>query len=225
MIRRRTAIGALSVALLAGLFALSQVAVRRLEFFRVRAVEIAGIRHLDERDIVARLGIPADAHILTPLDPIAARALTLPGIRQASVTRRWPGTIVVTIVEAPAVALVADDGQLLVLDDRGGVLPIEPSRLTTSLPLAERDSSVAALLGRLQATDPQWYQLIDRARANGTEVQLDAEGREVRIQADATTQVLLDLGSVREWLEQHQIPWTAIDARFEGRMFVRKGAA
>lgn len=225
MIRRRAAIVALSVTLLAGLFALSQVAVRRLEFFRVRAVEIAGIRHLDERDIVARLAIPADAHIMTPLGPIAARALTLAGIRQASVTRRWPGTIVVTILEAPAVALVSDDGQLLVLDDRGGVLPVDPSRLTGSLPLAERDSSVAALLGRLQATDPQWYQLIDRARADGREVRLDAEGREVRLNAEAATQVLLDLGAVREWLEQHEVPWTFIDARFEGRMFVRKGAA
>lgn len=225
MIQRRVAIVALSVALLAGLFALSQVAVRRLEFFQVRAVEIAGIRHLDEHDVVRGLAIPADAHILTPLDPIAARALTLPGIRQATVTRRWPGTIVVTILEAPAVALVAEDGQLLVLDDRGAVLPIDPSRLTSSLPLAERDSSVAALLGRLQATDPEWYQRIDHARAEGSEIRLDADGREVRLQATAPSQLLLDLGSVREWLEQHDISWTAIDARFEGRMFVRKGTA
>lgn len=225
MNRRRTAIIALSIALLAGLLALSQVAIRRLDFFRVRAVEIAGIRHLDERDIVRRLGIPADAHIMTPLEPIAARALTLAGIRQATVARRWPGTLVVTILEAPAVALVVEDGQLLVLDDRGAVLPIDPARLTSSLPIAERDSNVAALLGRLQATDPQWFQLIDRARADGSEVRLDAEDREVRLAAVAPSQLLLDLAAVREWLERREIPWQVIDARFQGRMFVKKGAA
>lgn len=225
MIRRRSAIIALSIALLAGLVALSQVAVRRLDFFRVRSVEIAGVRHLDERDLVRRIAVPADAHILTPLEPIAERALAVPGVRQASVARRWPGTIVVTIVEAAAVALVLEDGQLLVIDDRGGVLPIDPARLTMSLPLADRDSVVAALLGRLQATDPRWYHLIDRARADGSEVRLDAEGREVRLASAATTQLLLDLGTVREWLERQGIAWQLIDARFQGRMFVRKAAA
>ena len=52
---RRTAVVALSIALLIGLVALSQVAVRRLDFFRVRAIEFAGVRHLDERDIVRQL--------------------------------------------------------------------------------------------------------------------------------------------------------------------------
>ena len=225
MIKRRTAIVALSVALLAGLFALAQVAVRRLEFFQVRSIEFAGVRHLDERDMVERLAIPADAHILTPLEPIIQRALSIPGVRQASIDRRWPGTLVVTILEAPAVALVPEDGQLLVLDDRGGVLPIDPSRLTTSLPLAARDSNVAALLGRLQATDPQWFQLIDRASAEGSEVRLDAEGQHVRMAATASSQVLLDLAAVREWLQRQGITWEMIDARFQGRMFVRKGAA
>jgi cell division septal protein FtsQ len=225
MIRRRAAIATLSVALLAGLFALAQVAVRRLDFFRIRSVELAGVRHLDERDIVRHLALPPDAHIMTALDPLAERALTLPGVRSALVTRRWPGTLVVTILEAPAVALVVDDGALRVLDDRGGVLPINPARLTTSLPLAERDSAVAALLGRVQATDPEWYALIDYARADGSEVRLDADGREVLLQNAATSQVLLDLATVRDWLEQHGIAWEMIDARFHGRMFVRRGTA
>jgi cell division septal protein FtsQ len=225
MMRRRAAIVTLSIALLVGLFALAQVAVRRLDFFRIRSIEFAGVRHLDERDLVARLAIPASAPILTALEPIAERALAIPGVRQATVARRWPGTLVVTISEAPAVALVPDDGQLLVLDDRGGVLPIDPSRLTTSLPLAERDSNVAALLGRLQATDPQWFQSVDRADAEGSEVRLRADGHGVRLAASATTQLLLDLAAVRDWLESQGIVWESIDARFQGRMFVRKGAA
>lgn len=223
--RRRTAILGLSVLLLAGLYALGQVAVRRLDFFRIRSVEVAGIRHLDEHKLVRDLAIPADAHIAVALDPIAERARGIVGVRHATVSRRWPGTLVVTISEAPAVALVAEDGQLLVLDDRGAILPVDPVRLTTSLPIADRDSAVAALLGRLQSTDPQWYRAIDRARADGREVQLDVNGQTVRLAGSADSHLLLDLAVVRDWLEQHDIKWAAIDARFQGRMFVRRGAS
>lgn len=225
MNRRHAVIAVLVLALIVGAYALVQVSIRRLDFFRVRMVEVNGIRHLDERDLVERLAIPPDAHIAIELDAVAERARGIAGVRQAQVTRRWPGTIVVTIVEAPAVALVSDDGRLVVIDDRGDILPVDPSRLTHSLPLAERDSGLAALLGRLQAADPQWFNAIDLARAAGREVTIEAAGHLVRLNAAADSRVLLDLAVVREWLERNLIDWTAIDARFQGRMFVRRGAA
>jgi hypothetical protein len=87
----------------------------------------------------------------------------------------------------------------------------------------ERDIAVAALLGRLQATDPQWFQAIDEARADGRETVLRAAGHSVRLNSSANTRVLLDLAVVREWLDRNLGDWSTIDARFEGRMFVRKG--
>lgn len=215
----------LAVALMASLVVLMMIAVRRLDFFKVHQVEVAGVRHLDERDLVARLGIPADAHIMIPLEPIAAAAAALPGVRAATASRRWPGTIRVTIREAPAVAFAVQEGRLLVMDDRGGTLPIDPARLESPLPIAERDSALAALLGRLQATDPQWYRQVDRAAAIGREVRLEAGQRAVRLVSGAPSAVFRRLAVVREWLAERGIAWREIDARFEGRMFVRKEAA
>lgn len=225
MKRRWLWIGLLSLALLAGVAALAWVSVQRLEFFRVRSIEVVGLRNLDERDLVSRLAIPADAHIMVDTDPIAERASVLPGVRDVAVSRRWPGTLVITIKEAPAVAWVREEGQLLVIDDRAGVLPVDPARLATSLPLADRDSALAALLGRLQVADPQWFAALDRARADGREAWLEVPGHAVRIEAAASTQVLLDLAAVRDWLESRGIGWIQIDARFRGRMFVRKESA
>ncbi len=225
MTRRRLWLGGLAVAFVVGLALLGYVAVQRLEFFRVRSVEVAGVHNLDERDLVAGLGIPSDAHILVPLGPIAAAAEALPGVRHATASRRWPGTIRLTIREAPAVALAVRSGRVVVLDDRGHLLPIDPSRLESSLPIAADDSTVAALLGRLQVTDPQWYRLIDRAALDGREVVLTVGPRSVRLEADAGSDVLRDLATVRDWLGEKGIAWQAIDARFRGRMFVRKEAA
>ena len=103
--------------------------------------------------------------------------------------------------------------------------PVDPARLRESLPFADRDSALAALLGRLQVADPQWFAALDRARADGRDAWLEVPGRAVRIEAAAETQVLLDLAAVREWLEARGIGWTRIDARFRGRMFVRKESA
>ncbi len=225
MTRRQRWLGGLAVTFVVGLLALGYVAVGRLDFFRIRSVEVAGIRHLDERDLVARLGIPADAHILTPLAPIAAAAEALPGVREASASRRWPGTIRVTIREAPAVALTVRGGKLVVLDDRGRLLPVDPARLESSLPLADDDSAVAALLGRLQVTDPQWYRAVDRASAEGREVVIRVGPRSVRLEVDADSELLQQLAAVRDYLGEKTIAWSEIDARFRGRMFVRKEAA
>lgn len=222
MTRRQRWIAALAVALVLGLAALFQVAVHRLEFFRIRAVEVAGLRHLDERELVAKLAIPENAHIMVPLAPIAATAETLPGVRAATATRRWPGTLRLTIREAPAVAFVVQEGHLLVIDDRAAVLPVDPARLEAPLPFAERDSAVAALLGRLQATDPQWYRLLDRATIDGRVIELRAGARTVRLTTAAGSEVFRQLAAVRDWLGERRIAWTAIDARFRGRMFVRR---
>lgn len=225
MTRRHLWMLGLSLTLLAGVVALVLVGVHRLDFFRIRSVEVAGLRHLDERALVERLGIPEDANILVPLDPIAAMAESLPGVRGATVERRWPGTLRITILEAPAVAFVVQEGRLLVIDDRGDVLPINPARLETPLPFAEADTLVAALLGRLQLTDPDWYRQVDRAVLDGRVIRLIAGDRVVRLGATAGSEVFHHLAVVRDWLLEQQIPWTAIDARFEGRMFVQREAA
>ncbi len=225
MTRRQAVLAALSLALVAGVAALLLVAVHRLAFFRIRSVEVVGVRHLDERAIVAGLGIPADADILVPLDPIARAALAMPGVREARASRRWPGTLRLTIREAPAVAFTIDSGRVIVLDDRARALPVLPARLEAPLPMIARDSIVAAVLARLQSTDPGWFRHVDHATAEGREVVLVAGAQRVRVAADMGSEVFINLAAVRDRLETLQIAWREIDARFHGRMFVRKEAA
>jgi cell division septal protein FtsQ len=222
--RRTRWIALLGVALVVGLLALANVAIRRLEFFRVHAIEVAGLRHLDETELVAKLGIPDDANILHPLDQIRAAAETLPGIRGVRVQRRWPGTIRLDVREAPPVALAARDGRLVIVDDRAVALPIDPARLEHPLPIVERDTAITALLGRLRATDPQWYRTVDRATIDGREIRLESGPREVIVATGAPAEVFRDLAAVRDRLDRLAITWDRIDARFSGRMFVRKEA-
>jgi cell division protein FtsQ len=219
---RRTVTAALLVALVLGTVALWQVALRRLEFFAVRSVEVIGLRHLDERALVDALAIPPGAQVAIDLDPVAERARSFAGVRAASVTRRLPGTIVVRITEAPAVAIARRDDQVVVLDDRGTVLPVAPRRLTTPLPLADVDSAVAALLGRLQEADPIWFTTVDRATRDGLDALLTVSGAVIRLSLSAPTRTLVELAAVRSWLERSEVEWAAIDARFAGRMFVRR---
>jgi hypothetical protein len=47
----------------------------------------------------------------------------------------------------------------------------------------------------------------------------------VRIAADQGSEVFTNLAAVRDRLDSLQIAWREIDARFHGRMFVRKEAA
>jgi cell division protein FtsQ len=222
VISRRAATGVLLIALAIGLVALWQVSLRRLDFFAVRAVEVIGLRHLDEQALLDALGIPPGAQVAIDLEPVAERARAFAGVREATVTRRLPGTIVVRITEAPAVAIARRDDQVVVLDDRGAVLPVSPRRLTTPLPLTDGDSAVTALLGRLQEADPVWFATVDRATRDGGDALLTVSGAIIRLALGAPRSTLVELAAVRSWLERSHMAWTAIDARFAGRMFVRR---
>ncbi|HPF62605.1 MAG: FtsQ-type POTRA domain-containing protein [Gemmatimonadetes bacterium] len=226
MTPRRLGIWALAVVgLSAGLVIAVPALVSRLAFFRIRMVEIVGATYLDPLDIVPRLAVPEGADILLDLGPIRDAALEIPGIREAEVSRRWPGTLVVTIREAVPVALVSVEGDLMVMDVSGEVLPWSPARIDHSLPLAPNDSAVAGLLGRLRSADPQWYATVDRAVRRGPDLWLEAGGRSVRLMPTASEGVLRNLELVRQWLADSAIAWREIDARVPTRFFVLKAAS
>ena len=203
----------------------TRLAIPRLAFFRIGAVEVEGIRYLEEHEVVAELGIPAGASILVPLAPIAARAALVPGIRSATVERRWPGTLRVTVVEAAPVAVTIEDGRAVVIDDRAEPLPYPPGRVELSLPLAPRDSATAALLGRLRHADPAWYARFDRTEGAGDDIRLVAGGRTIRLARGADEVLLRRAAAVRDWLAGQGIAWEELDMRFRGRVFVRREAA
>ncbi len=226
MTRRRVALlAALGLTVALGVVTAVPAVVRRVPFFRIHAIEITGLRYHEEHDVVRRLALPSDASILHPLDAVQSAAVAIPGVQLATVTRRWPGTLVLDIVEIPPVALTAQEDRFVLLDARGRVLPFAPARVSSSLPIAPRDSATAALLARMQVSDPLLYDQVQIVRTEGSEVTLVRNGHRVRLRVDADERALRAITAVQAWLEATATPWVELDGRFDGRVFVRKGVA
>jgi hypothetical protein len=226
MINRGLAILAASVVGVVLLATFGAPAVlRHLSFFRVRQIEVVGNRYLDEYAIVHQLPLGAHASTFDRLDRIRAAVLRIPGVLDASVERRLPGTLRVTIHEASPVALATINDRLGLIDSTARALPFDPTRVPTSMPIAPRDSSTAALLGRVMAADPVLYAAIESASVDHGDVILDLGTRRVLLRANADEGVLQAIEAVESYLDAQQTAWRELDARFSNRVFVRKGAA
>lgn len=226
MITKRWAIGgSLAVAALVAGTLLAPKLARRAAFFRVHAVEVVGLRYLREDDVVRRLHLPAGATTLDDLEAVRKAAQAIPGVVAASVERRFPGTLRVTLLEATPVALAAQDERMVLVDHRGRVLPFDPARVPASLPIIEPDSAAAALLTRVLLADSSWYATIETAQRDRGDVVFGSGAQRVRLRADADGESLRAVAAVREYLTGRGIGWREIDARYRGRVFVRKGSA
>ena len=195
----------------------------RLDYFRVRQIEVRGLRFLDEADVVRRLALPESASIVAPLGPLLDRAVLIPGVAGVSVERRLPGTLRVLILEEVPVALAMQEDRLVLIDRRGRVLPFDPTRAPTSLPVADRDSATAALLSALLRADPAWYGTVESARREGGDIVLEEGAQRVRVRPDASLDLLRGITEVRAYLLSANRSWSELDARFADRVFVKGG--
>ena len=128
--------------------------LRRMEFFRVRRVEIVGARYLAPSDILARLNVDTLASVWDPTAPLVSKVEGYPGVARANIHRKLPGTLVVEIVERVPVALVSAPGGFRAYDDRGNALSIDPTRVTVDAPvLMDRDVPLLKLLGAMRTCD------------------------------------------------------------------------
>ena len=227
MTRRTIAAAVLVPVICVGTWFGAPKLLRRIGFFHIHRVDVVGNVYLDEHDVVRRLGLARDASIFDPLDRVRAAVAGIPGTvgRSASVERRFPGTLRVKIVETRPVALASVNDQLALLDYRGHVLPFDPARVPTSLPVVERDSTTAALLDRLRQVDPRGYADVQSARPERGDILLDLGDHTVRVRPNADTETLRSIAAVRSYLEANNRRWIEIDARYEGRVFVRKAKA
>lgn len=198
---------------------------RRLTFFRVRQVEVIGTRYLDGADVVRRLGLRPDASTLDRLGDVRKAAAAVPGVLSATVERRLPATLRVTLREATPVALVPLTDRLALVDSAGRVLPFDPVRAPTSLPIAGRDSVTPGLLGRLMRTDPLLYATIEAAHLDRGDVVLDVGAHRIRLRPEANEAVLRAVTAVLSYLTTKAVAWREIDARYRWRVFVQKAAA
>jgi cell division septal protein FtsQ len=126
--------------------------MRRMDFFRVRRIEVAGARYIVPSDIVTLLHVDTLASVWDPTGPLVARVGRNPQVQRVAIHRKLPGTLVVDITENLPIALVpTPEGVLAAYDARGVLLPIDLARMTVDLPvLAERDTGLLRLLGAMR---------------------------------------------------------------------------
>ncbi len=195
--------------------------LRRVSFFEVRRVELLGARYLTGEDVVEALGLAPDRSLFDRLDGLDAKVAAIPGVRAARVSRRWPGTLVVRVTEADPVALAPRDGVLVLMDDGGRLLPFDPTRAPADLPVAQADSAVARVLGRVREAEPSLYALVQSARRVAGDVVLESGRGRYLLRADAPVPAIRALAAVLRDLATRAWTFQELDARFTDRVFVR----
>ena len=104
--------------------------------FRVRSVDVQGIRRMDPKPVY-RLALEekTTAMPLVDVTGIRERLLDYGWVKDARVSRRFPDTLVIDIVERKPAALWQDEHRLSLIDAEGVVLDRVPVSRMPDLPL------------------------------------------------------------------------------------------
>jgi cell division protein FtsQ len=215
---------ALVVALLASPFWGPRL-LARLAFFRVRKIEVLGLRYTPPGEVLERLRMDTTHSVWEPLEPMGARVAAHPQIERAVVTRKLPGTLVVDVTERRPVALVSVGAALRAVDERGVVLPLDPSRTPIDAPIvstAPRETSVYHLLGAMQRDAPKLYARVSSIRSAGSgELLVQLAGLPVRTMTTVTLARLGDIEPVERDLARRQLRAAELDLRYRDQVIAR----
>jgi len=219
----------------------TRAAARKMAFFRVRSVEIHGARYLQPNEIVSRLQIDTLASLWDDLEPYRQRVRKHPQVSDVRITRRMPGTLVVTIQENLPVALIQTPAGLLPYDSLGRQLPIDPSRTNLDLPIvASTDPVLLKLVGAIRATEPRVFARIEEVRRTGREEILLTLSRgpefvgtasdsaapnrrtlRVRVPVGLSVERLADIFPVETDLARRQVRVGELDFRYHDQVIAR----
>lgn len=199
--------------------------LRRLDFFRVRRIEVSGVRYQSPKAVVAALQLPSRASVFDDLRAMQRRVAAVPGIERAEVGRRLPGTLTVEVDEAEPVALAPRrGGGLALVDERGKLLPFDPTIAAPDLPVATAaDSALAQVLVLVRDHDPALFARLSAASRVRDDVLLEVEGRRVWLSTHATPEDIRAVMAVAQDLARQNRSFQELDGRFAGQVIVRGG--
>lgn len=198
-------------------------ALRPLDFFHVRRVEVHGVRLLDPQVVVDRMRIDTTASVWDDLGVWADRVRGHPQVAAVAVSRRLPGTVVVTIDEVAPVALVPSPDGVRPFDAGGRPLPVDPSVTPVDVPLlARRDTTVLALLGRVRDERPDVFALISAVRrGQAGELVVTFGALPVRARTEVTPSRLAEILPVIRDLERRGVRALELDLRYRDQVVAR----
>lgn len=148
-------------------------ALPSFEVFRVSDVEVSGVDFLERGEVLRLLGVTWETSVWGDTQVWERRLAEHPLVAGASVERRLPGTLVVSVTERRPVALVPTP-TLEPVDAEGVRLPVDPAVRRLDLPVLEithepargarlvpsRARALAAEVGRLQEADTAFLQMV-----------------------------------------------------------------
>lgn len=218
---------ALVVLVGAAVWLLAPLLLRQVAFFRVRRVELVGLRYQAPERVLDALAIAADRNLFDRARGLERRAAALPGVVDVRVERRLPGTLRLVFVERLPVAFVPGPEGLVAVDGDGAPLPYDPAATGLDLPLIRRaDSVLVSTLALVRVADSVLFQEVDTARLGDHDTVILELGRQqVLLRAIPTTFDIRAVETVRRHLALTRRPFDALDARFAGWVVVRRARA
>ena len=198
--------------------------LHRFAYFHVRKIEIRGTRYLQPTDVVARLRVDTMRSVFDEVASLEARLKAHPQIASAIITRRAPGTLIVSVVEQEPVALVPSNDGLVPYDSAGRALPIDPSRTTMDLPiLSTPDAETLHLLGAIMHRVPRIFDRISQAeRAGPNDVIFVLEpALRIRIPLGVAPNRLQDIFPVESDLARRHEQPVELDLRYRDQVIAR----
>jgi cell division protein FtsQ len=197
--------------------------LNRMEFFRIRRIEVSGARNHSPDAVVDALMLGRRSSVFDDLDGMRRRVARLPAVEQVEVGRRLPGTLLVSVVEREPIALARQrNGRLVPIDLKGRALPYDPAEAAPDLPIADgADSLLARVLGVVRDTDPAFYARLVTGTRVRDDILLEADGRRLWLNGTATTEDVRAVTAVAADLARKQRDWDELDGRFAGQVVVR----
>lgn len=201
----------------------SRTVLHRLTYFHVRKIEIRGTRYLQPEEVVARLRVDTLRSIADDISPLEQRLSTHPQVAEVHITRRLPGTLIVTIRENLPVALVPVGDGMQPYDSAGRALPIDPSRTVLDLPVVSAPSTGALeLLGALKAQDPKMYDRVSEVEPTGRDfLFVLTPALRVRVSAGVAADRFRDIFPVESDLARRNERVAELDIRYRDQVVAR----
>jgi cell division protein FtsQ len=214
---------AIAVLLVLGSPLWGPLLLRRMDFFRVRRLEIVGTHYIATNDIVGRANVDTMRSVWDPTGPIAGRVKAHPGVQTVDVTRKLPGTLVITITERQPVALVSGPQGFRAYDARGVALPVDLTKGLVDAPVLVRpDTALLRLLGDVRDRLPDLYRRVSEVkRVGANELLFQLDEAPVRTTAAVTVGDLNQIQSVEDDLRRRAARVTELDLRYSGQIVAR----